>query len=73
MEHKIRILRGDFMIENNSNNRICDTCSKEDVCMYKEELAKAVKDIMQISDRTNVFIDADVKCKKWLGKVVNYR
>ena len=73
MEHKIRILRGDFMIENNSNNRICDTCSKEDVCMYKEELAKAVKDIMQISDRTNVFIDTDVKCKKWLGKVINYR
>ena len=62
------------MIENNNDfNRICDTCSKEDVCMYKEELAKAVKDIMQISDRTNVFIDADIKCKKWLGKVLNYR
>ena len=61
------------MIENNINNRICDTCSKEDVCMYKEELAKAVKDIMQIVDRTNVFVDADVKCKKWLGKVLNYR
>lgn len=73
MEHKIKVLRGDFMIENNSNNRICDTCSKEDVCMYKEELAKAVKDITQISDRINVFIDADVKCKKWLGKVINYR
>ena len=54
------------MIENINNNRICDTCSKEDVCMYKEELAKAVKDIMQISDRTNVFVDTDVKCKKWL-------
>lgn len=62
------------MIENNNNNnRICDTCSKEDVCMYKEELTKAVKDIMKISDRINVFIDTDVKCKKWLGKVVNYR
>ena len=63
------------MIENNNDNRnrICDTCSKEDVCMYKEELAKAVKDIMQISDRTNVFINADVKCQKWLGKVFNYR
>ena len=41
--------------------------------MYKEELAKAVKDITQISDRINVFIDTDVKCKKWQGKVVNYR
>ena len=62
------------MIENNNNNnRICDTCSKEDVCMYKEELSKAVKDILLISDRVNVFIDTDVKCKKWLGKVVNCR
>ena len=62
------------MIENNNDfNRVCDTCSKEDGCMYKEELAKAVEDIIQISDRTNVFIDADVKCKKWLGKVFNYR
>lgn len=55
------------------NNRICDTCCKDDVCIYKEELEKAVKDIMLISDRVNVFIDTDVKCKKWLGKVVNYR
>ena len=61
------------MIENNNNSRICDTCCKDDVCMYKEELSKAVKDIMLISDRVNVFIDTDVKCKKWLGKVVNYR
>ena len=61
------------MIENNNNNKICDTCCKDDVCMYKEELSKAVKDIMLISDRVNVFIDTDVKCKKWLGKVVNYR
>ena len=61
------------MIENNDDDRICNTCSKEDVCMYKEELAKAVKDIAQILDRTNVFVDADVKCKKWLGNVLNYR
>ena len=61
------------MIENNNNNRICDTCRKEDVCMYKGELAKAVKDIMLISDRVNVFIDTDVKCKKWLGQVINFR
>ena len=41
--------------------------------MYKEELSKAVKDIMKISDRINVFIDVNVKCKKWLGKVINLR
>lgn len=56
-----------------ASNRICDTCNKEDVCMYKEELAKAVKDITEISDRVNVFIDTDIKCKKWAGNVSNYR
>ena len=60
------------MIENNNNNRICDTCSKEDVCMYKEELKKTVKDITQIlkcKNLGNEFIDADIKCKKWLGTI----
>ena len=56
-----------------NGDRICDTCNKEDVCMYKGELAQAAKEITQISERTNVFIDTDIKCKKWLGKVSNYR
>ena len=53
--------------------RICDTCNKEDVCMYKGELAQAAKEITQISERVNVFIDTDIRCKKWSGKVSNYR
>lgn len=57
----------------NKNDRICDTCIKEDVCMYKEELNKAIKDISEISDRINVFIDTDIKCKKWSAAVSNYR
>ena len=56
-----------------NGDRICDTCSKEDVCMYKGELAQAVKEIAQISERVNVFIDTDIRCKKWSGKVSNYR
>ena len=56
-----------------NGDRICDTCNKEDVCMYKGELAQAAKDIAQISERTNVFIDADIRCKKWSGKVSSYR
>ena len=56
-----------------NGDRICNTCSKEDVCMYKGELAKAAKDITEISERTNVFIDTDIKCKKWSGVVANYR
>lgn len=57
----------------NNGDRICDTCNKEDVCMYKGELAQAAKDITQISERVNVFIDTDIRCKKWSGKVSNYR
>ena len=52
---------------------ICDTCNKEDVCMYKGELAQAAKEITKISERVNVFIDTDIRCKKWSGKVSNYR
>ena len=57
----------------NNEDRICDTCNKEDVCMYKGELAQAYCDITQISERVNVFIDTDIRCKKWSGKVSNYR
>ena len=56
-----------------NGDRICNTCNKEDVCMYKGELAKAAKEITQISERTNVFIDTDIRCKKWSGVVSNYR
>ena len=57
----------------NNGDRICDTCNKEDVCMYKEATNKVIKDIADILDFTNVFIDTDIRCKKWSGKVVNTR
>lgn len=56
-----------------NGDRICDTCNKEDVCMYKGECAQAAKDISLIAERTNVFIDTDIRCKKWSWKVSNYR
>ena len=56
-----------------NGDRICDTCNKEDVCMYKAELAQAAKEITQISERTNVFIDTDIKCKKWSGTIISTR
>lgn len=56
-----------------NGDKICNTCNKEDVCMYKGELAQAAKEITQISERTNVFVDVYIKCKKWHGKVSNYR
>lgn len=56
-----------------NGDRICDTCNKEDVCMYKAHLVQAAKEIIQISERENVFIDTDVRCKKWSGKAVGIR
>ena len=46
----------------------CESCIKEDVCEYKEECMKAVKDILDIEDRANVFIETRISCKKWHGK-----
>lgn len=48
-----------------NGDRICNTCIKEDVCIYKGELAQAVKEISLIVERTNAFIDTDIRCKKW--------
>ena len=38
--------------------------------MYKEECMKAVKDILDIESRTNVFIRTNINCKKWSKKSV---
>lgn len=46
-------------------NKICDNCIKADVCKFKEEYMKAIKDIQDISERTNVFIRTNVSCEKW--------
>lgn len=48
--------------------KICENCNKEDVCKYKEECMKAVKDILDIEGRTNVFINTKINCKKWSKK-----
>lgn len=56
-----------------NGDRICNTCNKEDVCMYKDECAKAVSNIQDILDIIPHLVVADVKCKKWSGVVSNYR
>ena len=47
--------------------------SDEEIDKIAGTLSKAAKDIAEISDRKNVFIDTDIKCKKWSGVVSNYR
>lgn len=54
-----------------NNGKICNTCNKEDVCMYKDELEQAVEKITKISEGENLFIDVNIKCKKWSGKTSN--
>ena len=44
-----------------------------DVCMLSSDLHNAVDNIKEISERTGVFIDTDIRCKKWSSKVSNYR
>lgn len=51
-----------------TKEKICENCDKEDVCKYKEECTKAVKDILDIESRTNVFINTKINCKKWSKK-----
>lgn len=69
----LKVLMPDVKPTASNGDRICNTCNKEDVCMYKEQLNIAVKEITQISERVDVFIDVDIMCKKWSGKVSNYR
>jgi hypothetical protein len=49
-------------------DEVCEICAKEDVCSIKEELMRAYKDVLDIEERTNVFINTSVKCKKFLRK-----
>ena len=56
----------------NDNNHICNNCNKADVCRYKDDLNNAVRDINSISERVNVFIDVNIKCKMWSGKTITY-
>ena len=58
------------MPKTKNGERICENCNKEDVWKFKEECMKAVKDILDIEGRTNVFIRTHIDCKKWSGKSV---
>lgn len=55
-----------------NNDKICNTCKKKDVCMYKAELEQAIEKITQTLKHTDVFI-VDIKCKKWFPRIVNRR
>lgn len=54
-------------------SKFCDTCCKEDVCMFKDATRKAANDIEEITGRTNVFLKSNLVCGKWSNKIVNTR
>ncbi|MCI9004438.1 MAG: hypothetical protein HFH39_04200 [Lachnospiraceae bacterium] len=54
-------------------NRLCDTCTKEDVCKYKEEVTQAGRDIMEITRKKSELLKTAVCCGKWSGKIHNLR
>lgn len=54
-------------------SKICDGCIKADVCMFKKECTKAIKDIQNICERTNVFIKVDISCEKQKGYQITNR
>lgn len=58
---------------NKTTEKNCTTCVKSDVCSIQEEFSKAVRDITDISAKTNAFIETDIACKKWHGEIVVYR
>lgn len=47
----------------------CDYCGKEDVCMYRDECRKAIKDILDIERRTNALITTNIQCNKWTKRI----
>ncbi len=51
-------------------NRVCDNCVKADVCKFKAECMKAVKNIQDIEQRENVFIKTDIFCEKYSDKLL---
>ena len=53
----------------NTENKICENCKKNDVCMYTSKLIEAVSDINKISERPNVFIKTKIECTYWLGEI----
>ena len=54
-------------------NRLCDTCTKEDVCKYKEEITQVSRDIMEITRKKSELLRTSVCCGKWTGTVHNLR
>lgn len=49
------------------SGNMCETCIKQDVCGLQDEFNKALHDIEEIKERTNIFISVTVNCKHWYG------
>jgi len=46
-------------------SKLCDTCNKSDVCMYKKDVATIVHGIKELTKYNENLIDTSSNCKKW--------
>ena len=61
---KSPLLKNPSLSEDLSNNKICNTCIKSDVCIYRTLMNEAVDKIK--NDSTGIdFLDVKITCKKW--------
>lgn len=54
-----------------SKDCACNSCVKSDVCNLQDSLNKAINDIRDVEERTNVFIKTTISCKKYFAKPVS--
>lgn len=47
-------------------DKLCNTCCKEDVCIYKGELAQFAKEVSQLEQKLPISVFTDIKCDKYV-------
>jgi len=52
-----------------TSTKMCDTCAKEDVCLYKDDMLKEAVAIKANEEVTNLPMDVTITCRKYLGTV----
>lgn len=54
-------------------DRACSNCNHSEICKYKEDFINTYNNIKDIGNKNNDFITVVIKCKHWIGKIINVR
>ena len=49
-----------------NGSKMCNTCCKEDVCIYKGELAQFTKEVSQLEQKLPISVFTIIKCDKYV-------